>query len=135
MGYSLKPLTKAFIANHINNFIEITHRNIRDEYWTESHFLSDLSGKWELSRAVLDESENLVGFLIASKKEASVHIHKFVIDVPHQKKGLGKILLNALKDVVTKPLTLKVNADNQDAVSFYLSHGFTIAIEQDKMYT
>ena len=111
------------------------HRNLADEYWSSQHFLTELSRKWELSHYILNESGSLIGFLIASEKPDSVHIHKFVIDHQAQSKGLGASLLNQLLGITPKNITLKVNLNNTQAISFYKKHNFSVSSQNGTSYT
>jgi len=134
MEYRMVELTKDYLASRLDEFIDMCHNNIPDEYWQAEHFLSDLKNKWRLSSLLLGQEEQLIGFLIASEKETSVHIHKFVIDKSFQGEGLGRRLLGELETKAHKSLTLKVALANVSAVSFYLKNGFEISGQQDEMY-
>lgn len=127
-------LSKEIMPQYVSDIVGMSARNIDDEYWSAGHFLTDLPGKWELSFLVLFESK-LVGFLIASRKEASVHIHKFVVDGPMQRSGLGSSMLRRLKDITPDIITLKVKTDNKKALAFYLKEGFVQKSLKHDLYT
>ena len=130
MNVHVTTLKKETVAARITDFIRISKENIDDEYWDAENFLSDLNKKWDLSLLALDEKHMIVGFLIASEKENSVHIHKFVIDAPFQRSGLGRKMLAALRKNLSKGVTLKVNEENKNAVSFYEKNGFEVIDRQ-----
>lgn len=135
MDFLIHALEKDLLKKYIQNFVQLSKNNIVDEYWIEDNFLVDLNKKWELSCYVTDSLEKITGFLIASEKEESVHIHKFVVDAPVQGKGLGARMLTYLQNRIHKPITLKVHKENEMAIGFYARNGFTIQDERGDLYT
>lgn len=134
MEFFIHSLSRDFLRANVQEFISIARRNIADEYWNEDNFLSDLAGKWELSFYVTNTDSNVVGFLIASQKEQSVHIHKLVVESGAQRKGLASSLLKKLWQNVTMPVTLKVRKDNSQAIRFYTRNEFQSQEEQGDSY-
>src|SRR5262245_48020010 len=64
-----------------------------DEVWTEKHFLSRRPGKWELSKAVFDADDKLIGFWVASSPDQEdIHTHR--IGIHPDWRGIG--ILRAL---------------------------------------
>src|SRR5882672_8952935 len=108
-----KELDIEFLRRHVKEFIAMTQRNMRDEYWDEVNFLSELPGKWQYSFYATDATRSILAFIIASEKEQSIHIHKFVVDKPFQKGGLGSKMLDHVLLQSQKPITLKVRTDNE----------------------
>lgn len=136
MSFTFLAITRDFVSANSRDFIEIARRNISGEYWNENNFLSELQKKWEYSFMVTADEGKMVGFLIASEKEQSVHIHKFVVDLPFQGKGLGTLMLdNILKQAGGKPVTLKVQKSNPQALAFYRKKGFVINGSQNDLDT
>jgi ribosomal protein S18 acetylase RimI-like enzyme len=133
--YTFKPLSESFLAEHLPDFIDMARRNITNEYWEASHFLAPLNKKWEYSFYVVDPTGKLMGFLIASKKENSVHIHKFIVDAAFQRSGAGSLMVDHLLQQHQETITLKVDQENKGAVSFYRKKGFVIVSEQKNMFT
>jgi ribosomal protein S18 acetylase RimI-like enzyme len=134
MTFHIKQLSKDWLKSNVQNFVKISSDNIPDEYWNETHFLTDLPKKWEYSCLCTDINGNLVGFLIASEKEHSIHIHKFVVNAAAQGNGIGTMMFNRLLEKVSKPITLKVHTKNKAAISFYEKKGFIASDLKDDMY-
>jgi len=135
MDFNILTLSHAYLQEHVDDFIHMLNDNLNDEYWNAEHFLSDLNKKWIYSSYATVPSGTLTGFLIASEKETSVHIHKFVVDQPYHGKGLGGKMLDHLKNQTNKPITLKVNRDNQQAWTFYSRKGFTLVEQKGNQCT
>ena len=129
-----KLLDTEFLRIHVKEFIEMCQRNMNDEYWDESNFLTELKGKWQYSFYVTDSSLTIQAFIIASEKDQSVHIHKFVVDKPFQSEGLGSKMLDHILQQSSKPITLKVRNDNERAIAFYKQKGFVADGIQNDMY-
>lgn len=132
---SFKSLDKDFLKNHVKYFIDMCQRNMEGEYWNEHNFLSELPQKWQYSFIVADNRGIVRAFIIASEKEQSVHIHKFVVDAPFQKGGLGSRMLDHIIQQSPKSLTLKVRTGNERAISFYEKNGFTIIKSEQGMHS
>jgi ribosomal protein S18 acetylase RimI-like enzyme len=133
--YLFKPLTESFLAEHIQDFTRMARRNIVNEYWEATHFLAPLNKKWEYSFYVQDHGGTLVGFLVASQKEQSIHIHKFVVDSKFQRGGIGSRMVDHLLQQSSRTITLKVDQENAKAISFYKQKGFVIVSEEKNMFT
>lgn len=131
----LKTLDREFLRGRVQEFIDMIQRNMKDEYWSENNFLTDLPGKWNYSLVVTDENDIIQGFAIASEKTQSIHIHKFVVDAPFQQAGLGQSMLNRILEQAAKPITLKVRTDNSQAISFYKKNGFVIDGTEGNLHT
>jgi ribosomal protein S18 acetylase RimI-like enzyme len=131
----IKVLQKKELELRINEFIEISHKNIDDEYWDANNFLADLTNKWKLSFYVVDEKKSVKAFVIASEKAETIHIHKFIVDETVQRQGLGKEMLNHLRAIINKPISLKVNDKNTKAIHFYMQNGFVSTGHLNGMYT
>ena len=133
-SFTIRPVNKQLLMDHLNEMIAMAHRNISDEYWASEHFLHELKDKWRLSFLVF-EKNNLIGFLIASRKENSVHIHKFIVDEKMQRNGVGGLMLEHLLHSVDDTVTLKVSIGNVKALSFYEKHGFREIARQKDLIT
>lgn len=97
--------------------------------WSENQFLANLPLKWELS-LVAKLDERVIGFLLASKKDAGAHIHRFVVSKEERGHGVGSNLLKhfhkllATRNDIRPIITLKVECLNEDAIRFYKANGF-----------
>jgi ribosomal protein S18 acetylase RimI-like enzyme len=135
MDFNLITLTRKFLQDNVEEFISLNKSNLRNEYWNADHFLAELNRKWDLSFYVTNEEDKVVGFLIASEKEQSIHIHKFVVDQSVQKIGLGRRMLERIISQTTKPVTLKVEIENVNASQFYLKNKFVITECQNNLHS
>lgn len=129
MDFQFRQLTREFLATHVEEFIQMINRNLEDEYWVAEHFLTELPGKWKFSFYVSASENLLAGFIIASEKPGSIHIHKFVVDGPYQKQGLGSQMVDWIINQSEKPVTLKVRTSNESGLRFYLRKGFIVTAE------
>jgi ribosomal protein S18 acetylase RimI-like enzyme len=128
-------LDKSFLQNHVVDFIDMCQRNMENEYWNKDNFLAELPGKWKYSFVVTNNPGAVMGFIIASDKSSSIHIHKFVVDKPYQRSGIGSQMVNHLLDQTARPLTLKVRKDNTQAIEFYKRHGFVVNDQKQESYS
>jgi ribosomal protein S18 acetylase RimI-like enzyme len=135
MKVTIHTLSRNYLEQYIEQFISLLHRNLTDEYWASEHFLTDLPYKWELSLYALNELNSIAGFLIASRKQNAIHIHKFVVDTSEQSSGLGTSLLTRLLKTTDQDITLNVSLDNPRAIAFYKKNGFVITDQTDTRYT
>ena len=95
---SISPLTSNRIDLSLDRFfeLEVEWTDTGQPAWSREQFLRELPLKWQLSFiAVIDCI--IVGYLIASKgtsEPQSSRVNKIVIDGRHQRKGIGKLLMN-----------------------------------------
>lgn len=105
------------------------------EPWTLDNFLGPRPMKWELSTIAFDKADSAIGFLIASRKGNSAHIHRLVIDRNHQRSGWGEKLVKQLEHLAgtygLQMITLKVNRANHPAIAFYKSLGFRTTMSDE----
>ena len=128
----IKPLTKEIIEENIGTLVQMS-KQLKDDYWTLEHYLSEMNRKWELSSAVYNNSM-LCGFIIVSEKPESLHVHRIVIAEEMQGYGIGKMLISKTvqdaKRANKNTVTLKAEADNTKSLGFYKNLGFEITGEQ-----
>lgn len=125
-------LTKAYIINNLIELMEIDSE-INQEAWTVDNFLCELPQKWDLS-FVATFDKQLVGFVIVSKKEKSIHIHRLAVKARFQSRGIGATLIEHVSEEAKKQhlkITLKVYRDNQRAIAFYRKLGFQFLAESN----
>jgi ribosomal protein S18 acetylase RimI-like enzyme len=135
--FKIKPLDKKFLETNIDGFTGIL-KGIEHEYWERQHFLLDLPAKWVYSLVALDASGKIIGYVIASKKDSHIHIHKFMIEKTVRCLGLGRELLaylcNKCIDGNIEAISLKVYKDNTRAIKFYEKYGFKhTCVEKDEL--
>ncbi len=76
--------------------------------------------------------DEIIGFFSYSKEqESSLKLHKFYILSEYQRKGIGKIVVDSLKQIakseILSRITVNVNRYNQNAINAYLKYGFIIS--------
>lgn len=121
-----KVISKEFMLNNLKRFQSILS-DIPNEYWEKEHFLLDLPSKWEISMAIINDSE-IIGYIIASEKRTSIHIHKFMVDCNYRGKGYGSKMLHQFEEKTksyNKKYTLKVYKNNLKAIKFYENHNYS----------
>jgi ribosomal protein S18 acetylase RimI-like enzyme len=123
------------MERHIARFMKMLHENLKDEYWTIDHFMTELPSKWEYSVYAHNENQHILGYAIVSEKQDSLHIHKLVVDQRVQSQGIGAAMINRLVASTDKRITLKVNTENSRAISFYKKNQFSISTQTDTSYT
>lgn len=134
----IRKLNKVYLEEKIEAFIDLI-KDVPNEYWEGKHFLIELNDKWKYSLVVENESE-ILGYIIASNKIKSIHIHKFMVKHTHRSLGIGRLLLNEYEANCLlnghNLITLKVYKKNERAICFYLDKGFNIENDSDNdLYT
>lgn len=128
----IKDLKKSFLSKRINSFVEID-KVIGQEVWGKENFSVELPNKWDFSLMAL-WNDKLIGYLIASRKELSVHIHRLAMDQEFQSVGVGSLMVNRLVEkarLFRLPISLKVHCDNHRAINFYKKIGFRVTRASD----
>jgi ribosomal protein S18 acetylase RimI-like enzyme len=133
MDLIIEKLTKPVLSGNIDQFIDIL-KELPGEYWEAEHFLKDLPGKFQVSCCAFTEGSKLAGYIIASFPDSSsVHIHKFMIAGKLRGRHYGQNLLDFFEGIVRDSnlsnITLKVRAENNNAIRFYKRAGFEIESE------
>lgn len=129
----LIPLARPLARHHVSRLVELI-RSIRGQPWGEAELLQELPYKFHYSRIWLAENE-VVGVIIASKKQDSVHVHQVAVDPAYQRQGLARrayccIASQAHMDGLTK-LTANCILSDKVAVAFHQTLGLTL----DDRYT
>lgn len=104
---------------------------LSNDYWGEENFVSDLPGKWDLSVLLLDDSDQIVGYSIASRADpCRAHLHRLVIAEDYRGRGLGTGLIEELRtraqEKGLRRLSLKVGEENLAAKRLYSGMGFVL---------
>jgi len=125
-NYSIIRLTKDLITTHQLALLRIDE-DVVWERWSIDKFLEDRDQKWNFSLLALS-NEQPIGYIIASSKIISIHIHYFVIHKNWRGIGVGAAMLNNLKKLSKnsglKFITLKSYAFNENAINYYKKFGF-----------
>lgn len=105
---------------------EAVHRASRhydDEPWRLENFTRDLPGKLELSQVALAHGRP-VGFLVASRRRAGVHVHRLAVDPDHWGDGVAAMLLARLLARSVGVVTVICDPRNEPARRLYAKAGF-----------
>lgn len=133
MKTSIFPLTPELSQEYMQYLLNID-ANTLGEAWTAHNFSSELPGKWDFSFFSMSHNKKISGFLIASRKKESIHIHRLVVAKDLQAKGIGKQLVETIirKTASEKSnrVTLKVSKNNVSAISFYKKLGFRVYADE-----
>lgn len=134
-GFELRSFSKEFARENVT-LLQRLSMQIPGDYWELEHYLADLNGKWELSRAAYYK-DVLSGFLVLSAKPLSLHINRIVVAPEMHNKGLGGRLAEYAIESTVKVgkewLTLKVDQRNNNAIRFYERLNFQRTGMQDNL--
>lgn len=128
----IKNLSKYYLSQHIDAFLELD-KIIREGPWKTENFLIDLESKWDLSTYLVCDGE-IAGYIIASRKEDFIHIHRNVIGAKWNGKGLGSANLKYFLNKKSKNtvVRLKVHHGNSKAINFYLKNDLKILFRENE---
>ncbi len=119
------------MVEHFDTILEIDKVIPSEENllgWEREEFMLDLPEKWQHSLIATDENSCIVGFLIASRHDEAIHIHRMAISSEFQGKRVGTTLIRHLCEKASSngvaTITVKVNKDNLLAIRFYQNFGF-----------
>lgn len=131
MKIKISRLNKKAMTEHFDAIQEIDKVIPLEEGlrgWGREEFLLDLPEKWQRSLVATDESSCIVGFIIASRQDEAIHIHKIAISRGFQGKRVGTALIRTLCEKASSngvaTITIKVNKNNLLAIRFYQNFGF-----------
>lgn len=127
------PLTLDRLQEFMPYLLDIDAQTL-GETWTDSNFSYDLPHKWDFSFFATCDDQKISGFVIASRKPGSIHIHRLAVAKNLQGMGIGKQLVEKIIRKTTNEklnrITLKVSKYNTTAVSFYQKLGFLVFIDE-----
>lgn len=127
-GWSLAALDRNAARHHAEALIALNAASEWDD-WTVDHLLADRPGKWRLSGLACEGSDP-VGFAVASRRDADVHLHHLVVASRMRGRGVGASLVERLeanaRRIGADRLTLKVWQANTRAQRFYARLGFEV---------
>jgi ribosomal protein S18 acetylase RimI-like enzyme len=132
LNFVLQPLSKSEAIDYLPQLMVIDAKTL-GEPWGPEQWLMNLPSKWKLSWLLLYKGRP-IGFLIASRKESALHIHRFAVAVNERSKGLGGALMASVARRALEQgcvnITLKVHYANAGAIAFYTRLGFAAAGRQ-----
>lgn len=132
LNFVLQPLSKSEAIDYLPQLMVIDAKTL-GEPWGPEQWLMNLPSKWKLSWLLLYKGRP-IGFLIASRKESALHIHRFAVAVKERGKGIGMLLIASAAQRALEQgclnITLKVHHANPGAIVFYTRLGFAAAGRQ-----
>jgi ribosomal protein S18 acetylase RimI-like enzyme len=97
-------------------------------YWESSDKfkLEDFKQSTEGETILVAEDENdaIVGFVSVWEQDAMPFIHHLFVAPNHQRKGIGKLLMQSLLTRLSLPYRLKCVTRNKGALAFYRKQGW-----------
>ena len=107
--------------------------------WTQESFKKELTENKLAHYIVIEEENQIVGYGGVWYIVDEGHITNVAIHPDHRKKGLGKQLVDAMKDMAIQNdiilMTLEVRVSNVAAITLYERMGFLEAGIRPKYYT
>lgn len=127
LSISFKPLNKDNTSKYILSLLEI-EKHIAFDSWNHNNFNVELPLK-EMLSFILFVDQDVAGFSVMSQKTKDcVHLHRFCLAKKWQGIGVGKIMMkasiNKAQQIKTSYLTLKVPANNTQAINLYNHFNF-----------
>jgi len=123
------------LNQYLSQVIDIENRNFPDP-WPQSAFIEVYM--WGYLLWGVFQSENLIGYLVAAKRNNRFHIANIVIDMPYRRLGAGRDILRKLiqhaKDENVTRIFLEVRKSNNAAIMLYRSEGFEQSGEKPDYY-
>ncbi len=121
------------IELYINNLVELDKILFNEMYWKNENFFRILPDKEKFSKILL-YGNSLVGYIICSRNNDVIHIHRLGIHPDYQGKGFGRRLVKCIVKEVKcsgfNSLTVETGR-NLHAEGFYKSVGFYRLIQAD----
>lgn len=122
--------------NDIDAILEIEKKSFRYPYGRATfwHYLTAHNAGFLVAK----HEQKIVGYVIFSYDRSKGTIVSIAVDNAYRRKGIGSILLQtALQHLPEKVSTveLQVSVNNDEAIAFYLVHGFKRAGTIEKYYS
>lgn len=128
MDFSVTLLDADSLARYLPDLEKIDEETI-GEKWEPRHFQLELPSKWECSWMAMLE-QKVIGFVIASLKPESIHVHRIAVHPTFRGQGIGVQLLRRVAECGLARnqsfLTLVVSENNRGAIRFYERLGFAM---------
>jgi ribosomal protein S18 acetylase RimI-like enzyme len=104
--------------------------------WQSIEFLTQQIDNPKIYFPLAKAGAELVGLSTALMPEATIRMFRLYVSPPHQRKGIGELLLNHVIEHFqeAKQIQLHVEVMNPKGQAFYQKHGFTeLKREQEKI--
>ena len=107
--------------------------------WSRSMFTSELAKPSSLSFGAIDETGELVGYLVLSRYVDAWHVMNVAVAPARRRQGIASALLHRLldltKDDALRGYTLEVRVSNTAAIELYERFGFRVKGRRRGYYT
>ena len=107
--------------------------------WSRSMFTSELAKPSSLSFGAVDETGELVGYLVLSRYVDAWHVMNVAVAPARRRQGIASALLHRLleltKDDALRGYTLEVRVSNTGAIELYERFGFRVKGRRRGYYT
>lgn len=135
--YKVIQIDYEYIRENIDKFLAFA-ADIPNENWSRDNYYFNLPGKWEHSIGLVDLEDKLLGYIIASEKLSTIHIHKFAVEQKNRSKGFGTLLLKTFERILKRKSSWKISLytdpKNLGAKRFYEVNGFKHISTADNLY-
>ncbi len=74
-----------------------------------------------------EDNQQIIGFISVWEHDSPAFLHHLFISKPHQRQGIGRLLIQSLFSYIPLPYRLKCIVKNENALAFYLKNGWSIA--------
>jgi len=133
-----KSINEKFMVS-IKNLKKSEHYNvlkIEDDLFDNKMSLKELESltSQDSFRIWKIETEQIVGYVSFFHVKDEVEIIKIGIKKSHQRKNYGSLLIKEIKKLKIKKIYLEVSTKNNNAINFYLKHGFQKIGTRNKYY-
>jgi len=124
---------------HLNACIDIDKKSLKG-LWTKSQWERELTDPKRICIGVIDleKKKKLLGITSSWLIMDELHITSIAVHPKHQKKGLGKLLIQDLikrsKSLQINLIHLEVKDTNKKAIAFYTSMGFKVVGNRSNFY-
>lgn len=124
---TLAPLTPALAKEQAVRLLELIN-SIPGRPWSRKELLAERPDKFRYSRVWLSGGE-VVGVVLASRKDETLHIHQVALDDEYHRQGLGRRAYSEIAGLADSAGLSEVTANclNSDkrALGFHRALGFT----------
>lgn len=123
---------RVWSVHYIPHIITQAQMDYMMEWMYSADSLAKQMNEGKLFWLIQHEGET-AGYISISNEDGHLFLHKFYIDLPYQKLGIGSSILNqAITNFAGAiDIRLQVNRKNYKAINFYFKNGFSIERAED----
>ncbi|MEL9914780.1 MAG: GNAT family N-acetyltransferase [Thermoplasmatales archaeon] len=119
-----------FKTAQLDEVVELSRKNLTERY-SDFVFL-DIQRAWPSGFIVAMADNTVAGFIcggLSGDREARILM--LAVDLPYRRKGIGSALISLFEQeaikVKVRKISLEVRTDNNEAIAFYRTHGYSIS--------